>query len=217
MYNNAVSPPPPSSHTQTQLHANMIIAPNHRKTQSLDAGPVLCATNSGGGGGNSGSTITEAAIKASATTKSMHCTRERYVYSTSKIIIYLTMYLFASAVSVALCPIHLIVKLSLSCDWATLSMCSASRRMGGIREHMLERTKLVCFQLPLWNRMFSFFVLHIPQLTLLSKFHLIAGRFVLPQKSFLNLFEKELFVLLYRARIQVLDYIVFIRFLIKIS
>lgn len=79
MYNNAVSPPPPSSHTQTQtqtqLHANMIIAPNHRKTQSLDAGHVLCATNSAG---NSG-IITEAAIKASATTKSMHCTRERYV------------------------------------------------------------------------------------------------------------------------------------------
>lgn len=78
---NAVSPPPPSSHTQTQtqLHANMIIAPNHRKTQSLDAGHVLCATNSGGGGGNSGNIITEAAIKASATTKSMHCTRERFV------------------------------------------------------------------------------------------------------------------------------------------
>ncbi|XP_034479319.1 E3 ubiquitin-protein ligase SH3RF1 [Drosophila innubila] len=72
MYNNAVSPPPPSSHTQTQtqLHANMIIAPNHRKTQSLDAGHVLS------NGSNNSSIITEAAIKASATTKSVYCTRE---------------------------------------------------------------------------------------------------------------------------------------------
>ncbi|KAL7738526.1 hypothetical protein ACLKA6_006831 [Drosophila palustris] len=75
MYNNAVSPPPPSSHsqTQTQLHANMIIAPNHRKTQSLDAGQVL---NGNGGSNNGSNVITEAAIKASATTKSVYCTRE---------------------------------------------------------------------------------------------------------------------------------------------
>ncbi|EDW60360.1 E3 ubiquitin-protein ligase SH3RF1 [Drosophila virilis] len=76
---NAVSPPPPaSSHTQanaqTQLHANMIIAPNHRKTQSLDAGHVLSGSNSNLNTNNS--IITEAAIKASATTKSVYCTRE---------------------------------------------------------------------------------------------------------------------------------------------
>ncbi|XP_060651311.1 E3 ubiquitin-protein ligase SH3RF1 [Drosophila nasuta] len=81
MYNNAVSPPP-SSHTQiqTQLHANMIIAPNHRKTQSLDAGHVLCASNSNSNSNNNSNSnsgiISEAAIKASATTKSLYCTRE---------------------------------------------------------------------------------------------------------------------------------------------
>ncbi|XP_017839493.1 E3 ubiquitin-protein ligase SH3RF3 isoform X2 [Drosophila busckii] len=76
MYNNsAVSPALPSSHTQThtqaqtQLHANMM-APSHRKTQSLDAGHVLCASNSNNG------VITEAAIKASATTKSAYSTHE---------------------------------------------------------------------------------------------------------------------------------------------
>ncbi|XP_068146785.1 E3 ubiquitin-protein ligase SH3RF3 [Drosophila tropicalis] len=56
------------SQTQTtQLHANMILAPTHRKSQSLDAGHVLCGTNN---------VITEAAIKASATTKSAYGTRE---------------------------------------------------------------------------------------------------------------------------------------------
>ncbi|XP_022225747.2 E3 ubiquitin-protein ligase SH3RF1 [Drosophila obscura] len=81
MYNNAASsPPPPASSiaapiyaggqqpgSQTQLHANMIIAPSHRKSHSLDAGHVLCPSSNG---------ITEAAIKASATTKSVYCTRE---------------------------------------------------------------------------------------------------------------------------------------------
>ncbi|EDW00594.1 E3 ubiquitin-protein ligase SH3RF1 [Drosophila grimshawi] len=77
MYNNAV-PPAASSHTQTQtqLHANMIMAPNHRKSQSLDAGHVLGGSNSNINGNNGASLITEAAIKASATTKSVYCTRE---------------------------------------------------------------------------------------------------------------------------------------------
>ncbi|KAH8233669.1 hypothetical protein KR026_011157 [Drosophila bipectinata] len=82
MYSNAAnSPPPPASAVapaiyaggqpqlggQSQLHANMIIAPSHRKSHSLDAGHVLCPSNN---------VITEAAIKASATTKSAYCTRE---------------------------------------------------------------------------------------------------------------------------------------------
>ncbi|XP_023178210.2 E3 ubiquitin-protein ligase SH3RF1 [Drosophila hydei] len=73
---NAASPPPPSSRTQTQLHANMIIAPNHRKSQSLDAGNVLSASNSNSNLNANSNVITEAAIKASATTKSVYCTRE---------------------------------------------------------------------------------------------------------------------------------------------
>ncbi|XP_037714731.1 E3 ubiquitin-protein ligase SH3RF1 [Drosophila subpulchrella] len=86
MYSNAASPPPPASSVapaiyaggqqqalpgggpQSQLHANMIIAPSHRKSHSLDAGHVLSAPSS--------NVITEAAIKASATTKSAYCTRE---------------------------------------------------------------------------------------------------------------------------------------------
>lgn len=76
---NAASPPPPSSRTQTQLHANMIIAPNHRKSQSLDAGNVLSASNSNSNLNANSNVITEAAIKASATTKSVYCTRERCV------------------------------------------------------------------------------------------------------------------------------------------
>ncbi|KAH8285689.1 hypothetical protein KR054_012371 [Drosophila jambulina] len=91
MYSNAASPPPlaPASSVtpaiysaggqqqaltaggggggQSQLHANMIIAPSHRKSHSLDAGHVLCPSSN---------VITEAAIKASATTKSAYCTRE---------------------------------------------------------------------------------------------------------------------------------------------
>ncbi|KAH8401008.1 hypothetical protein KR009_002411 [Drosophila setifemur] len=82
MYSNAGSSPPPSAPTvapaiyaggqqqaggQSQLHANMIIAPSHRKSHSLDAGHVLCPSSN---------VITEAAIKASATTKSAYCTRE---------------------------------------------------------------------------------------------------------------------------------------------
>lgn len=82
MYSNAAnSPPPPAAAVapaiyaggqqqlggQSQLHANMIIAPSHRKSHSLDAGHVLCPSNN---------VITEAAIKASATTKSAYCTRE---------------------------------------------------------------------------------------------------------------------------------------------
>ncbi|XP_030375116.1 E3 ubiquitin-protein ligase SH3RF3 [Scaptodrosophila lebanonensis] len=74
----AASPPPPATATlyvqpqvqATQLHTNMIISPSHRKSHSLDAGHVLSTSN---GAGNA---ITEAAIKASATTKSTHCTRE---------------------------------------------------------------------------------------------------------------------------------------------
>ncbi|XP_017867700.1 PREDICTED: E3 ubiquitin-protein ligase SH3RF1 [Drosophila arizonae] len=75
---NAASPPPPSSHTQTQLHANMILTPNHRKSQSLDAGHLLSASNSNSNSNlNANSNIiTEAAIKASATTKSVCCTQE---------------------------------------------------------------------------------------------------------------------------------------------
>ncbi|KAH8277763.1 hypothetical protein KR018_005611 [Drosophila ironensis] len=53
--------------SQSQLHANMIIAPSHRKSHSLDAGHVLSPASN---------VITEAAIKASATTKSAYCTRE---------------------------------------------------------------------------------------------------------------------------------------------
>ncbi|XP_017078547.1 E3 ubiquitin-protein ligase SH3RF1 [Drosophila eugracilis] len=85
MYSNAASPPPPASFVapaiyaggqqqampgggpQSQLHANMIIAPSHRKSHSLDAGHVLNPNSN---------LITEAAIKASATTKSAYCTRE---------------------------------------------------------------------------------------------------------------------------------------------
>ncbi|XP_016976509.1 E3 ubiquitin-protein ligase SH3RF1 [Drosophila rhopaloa] len=85
IYSNAASPPPPASSvapviyaggqqqalpgggTQSQLHANMIIAPSHRKSHSLDAGHVLSPSSN---------VITEAAIKASATTKSAYCTRE---------------------------------------------------------------------------------------------------------------------------------------------
>ncbi|KAH8253736.1 hypothetical protein KR032_006673 [Drosophila birchii] len=89
MYSNAASPPPlapaasvtPTVYSaggqqqaltaggggQSQLHANMIIAPSHRKSHSLDAGHVLCPSSN---------VITEAAIKASATTKSAYCTRE---------------------------------------------------------------------------------------------------------------------------------------------
>lgn len=85
MYNNAASPPPPTTSVapavyaggqqqvipgggaQSQLHANMIIAPSHRKSHSLDASHVLSPSSN---------MITEAAIKASATTKSPYCTRE---------------------------------------------------------------------------------------------------------------------------------------------
>ncbi|KAI8040156.1 E3 ubiquitin-protein ligase SH3RF1 [Drosophila gunungcola] len=85
MYSSAASSPPPVSSAapaiyaggqqqalpgggpQSQLHANMIIAPSHRKSHSLDAGHVLSPSSN---------VITEAAIKASATTKSAYCTRE---------------------------------------------------------------------------------------------------------------------------------------------
>lgn len=88
MYNNAASPPPPTTSVapavyaggqqqvipgggaQSQLHANMIIARSHRKSHSLDASHVLSPSSN---------MITEAAIKASATTKSPYCTRERWV------------------------------------------------------------------------------------------------------------------------------------------